>query len=610
MKLLLAALLAAVTPSARGAQTAAVRRGELNVRVPLKGTVVAEGVFRSSSPIDACARDLKDSTGVWRGGGEVLVNLVAKQVSALLDADETPEGDPGQFLRKAYAPTPVFCRAGCFPLRFFVKPRECVPAGAPLFEAARSLRMIGRLRPEDVPLVPDGAEFSFWPVSNPKRRRRARIPRLFAAEEGPSAGAVFALTLSPDFYLEPGEWEGEAVIPSGRANALQAPTDALIRRDGRSYLLVRVSTGTYLPVRASTGAFARAETPIIAGVAAGSEVLVLNGSGTDALRRGDLELSAKVSGTVVADGVFRLKAPFEGRVEGADFSTGVWRRASESLARMIPNELALMLDAKGPQESSVVLERWKSVYPSASVHCRAECFILRNYARAGARVNAQSLLFEAASSLKLVGRVRPEDARWVKDGQALGFWTLEDPARRLSGRVTRLLLDVQGERISPGASFALTLSSERSLPPGTLWEGEVAIPPIRDALLAPTDALLVHGGEVYLPVRVSTGITTKTVTEIAGPIPDASSILVLGDSRLWDVELHRQEIDPRAIERRLGLAAAATAASEPKPPAPEPRPKPHPKPLEGPRPKSEPEPEPRKAADDAGDYGDDPYGDL
>ncbi|OGR96504.1 MAG: hypothetical protein A2V88_09600 [Elusimicrobia bacterium RBG_16_66_12] len=600
MKLLLAALLTAVTPLARGAETAAVRRGELNVRVPLKGTVVAEGVFRSSSAIDACARDLKASTGVWRGGGEVLANLVSKQISALLDADETPEGDPGEFLRKAYTPTPVYCRGLCFPLRFFVKPRECVPARAPIFEAARSLRLIGRLRPEDVPLVPDGAEFAFWPVSDPKKRRRARIPRLLAAEEGPSAGAVFTLTLSPDFYLEPGDWEGEAVVPSGKTNALQAPTDALIRRDGRTYLLVRVSTGTYLPVRASTGAFARAETPIVAGVAAGSEVLVLNGSGTDALRRGDLELSAKVSGTVVADDVFRLKAPFEGRVEDVDFSTGVWRRAGESLARLIPNELALMLDAKGPQESVVVEERWKSVYPSASVHCRAECFVLRSYARVGARVNAQSLLFEAARSLKMVGRVRPEDARWVKDGQALDFWPLADPARKLSGRVTRFILDVQGERLSPGASFALTLSPERSLPPGTLWEGEVAVPPIKDALLAPTDALLVHGGEVYLPVRVSTGITTRTVTEIAGPIPDASSILVLGDSRLWGVERHRQEIDLPALERRLGSAPAAVA--EPKPSAPKPR--------ETPRPKPAPEPEPRKAEDGAGDYGDDPYGDL
>lgn len=590
----LAALCLAFSAPSHGAETSTLRRGDLDIRVPLKGTVVAADIFRSSTAVDACTREVKASTGAWRWDKEVLATLVSKNLSTVLEAGEDAGGeDAGRFVQKTYVPTPVYCREDCFLLRLFIKPKECVKAHAPIFEAARTLKLTGHVRAEDVTWVRDGAEFSFWPAANPKDRRRGKISSL-ATEE---AGASFTLTMSPSFYIPPGDWEGELVVPAVKTNALHVPTSALIRYDGR----------TFLPVRVSTEMSRDSETWLDSDLAAGTEILIASAPRTATLRRGDIDIRAQVSGTVVPDDVFRLKSPIEGRIDVVGFSTGAWQKAGSPLVRLIPKELAAMLDAKGAQDPGVLEERWRAAYRPVPVGCRAECFLLRGYAKAGAWANAQSLLFDAASALKLVARVRPEDSRWVKDGQAFDFWPLKDPKRRLSGRVSGFILDVQGERVSPGASFVLTLSPERYFLPGTLWEGEIPITLIKNVLLTPTDSLIFNDGSAYLPVRVSTGITTRSITEIFTPVSYGTRILTLDDEQLHGIERHRQELDLPAIEKRLHPSKKEVPAPKTaEPPRPVPKTQAQ---KTVPEPDFEPEPPPRKADKTEFNYGDDPYGD-
>jgi cation transport ATPase len=64
------------------------------------------------------------------------------------------------------------------------------------------------------------------------------------------------------------------------------------------------------------------------------------------VKRGDLEVKIKVTGTVVADDIFRIKSSIEGRVESVLTSTYVWRGADQPLAFLAHKELAAMLDSK------------------------------------------------------------------------------------------------------------------------------------------------------------------------------------------------------------------------------------------------------------------------
>jgi hypothetical protein len=310
------------------------------------------------------------------------------------------------------------------------------------------------------------------------------------------------------------------------------------------------------------------------------------------VRRGDLIVRVKVTGTVVPDDVFRLKSTIEGRLENVSASTGAWRRGDETLAQLANKELAAMIDAKGTQNNDVMEDRWSTVFRPTPVRCPDSCYLLKVYAKAHAWVKPQAVLFEAASKLKLVGRVRPEDAPLIRDGMLLTFWAVKDPKRTLTGRVTRLVLDVQGEKVEPGATFTLDMTAGRYLDPGTEWEGEII--PLRrnNVLIVPTASLIVDHGVAYLPVRVSTGVTTPEFTEITAGVDEKRDILILNDSELLGTERHKQSVDSAAFEQRRREAAADAA---PRRPAAEPDEK------------TPPEKQPG-TLDDKSYGGEDPYG--
>ena len=288
------------------------------------------------------------------------------------------------------------------------------------------------------------------------------------------------------------------------------------------------------------------------------------------VRRGDMEIKVKITGTVVPDELFRIKAIIEGRVENVMTSTYVWKSPGDTLAFLAHKELAAMLDARGAQDKDILEDRWQRVYKPTPVRCPETCYILRVYTQAKTWVKPQAVLIEAARSLKLVARVRPEDAQWIRDGQEMTFWAVSEPAKKYKAKISGFVLDIQGRRVEPGGSFTLELSPDRFFAPGTEWEGEVIAASKKDVIMVPTAALLHLDGAVYLPVRVSTGLTTLSLTQVTAGVGDKREILVIDDSQLQGVERHKQGVDAEALRARQ---RELKAANEPPPPA-EPKPAP------------------------------------
>ena len=276
------------------------------------------------------------------------------------------------------------------------------------------------------------------------------------------------------------------------------------------------------------------------------------GAVVGSVRRGDLIVRVKVTGTVVPDDVFRLKSTIDGRIETINTSTYSWHGSDEALATVVVRELAAMIDSRGTQNQDVLEDRWQHVYRPTPVRCPGSyCYILKVYAKAHTWVKPQAVLFEASRDLRLVARVRPEDAHWIRDGQLLTFWAVKNPKRRYTGRVTNYILDIQGEKVDPGATFSIDLGPERPLDPGTEWEGEIIPLQKSDVLTVPTAALIEHDGVVYLPVRVSTGLTTPELTQISAGTEDKREILILDEAQLHGAERHKQTVDRDALEQRL-----------------------------------------------------------
>ncbi|HEX4046364.1 MAG TPA: hypothetical protein VH309_00940, partial [Elusimicrobiota bacterium] len=227
---------------------------------------------------------------------------------------------------------------------------------------------------------------------------------------------------------------------------------------------------------------------------------------------------------------------------------------------------AAMIDARGGDQQGVMEDRWSRVYRPTPVRCPDTCYVLRVYVRAHTWVKPQAVLFEAASKLKMVGRVRPEDAPLIRDGMELTFWSLKDPKRKLTGRVERFILDVQGEHAEPGGTFTLDMTPDRYFDPGTDWEGEIIPLKKTDVLMVPTASLIEHDGAAYLPIRVSTGVTGTDFTQITAGIEERHEILILDDSQLRGEARHARTFDREALEERRreddGSASPAAPAAD------------------------------------------------
>lgn len=316
---------------------------------------------------------------------------------------------------------------------------------------------------------------------------------------------------------------------------------------------------------------------------------------TGTVRRGDMAIRVKVTGTVVPEDVFRLKSSIDGRVERINTSSFTWKGADEPLALLAHKELAAIIDAKGTQDQDVMEDRWQKVYRPTPIRCPYACFVLKVFARPHTWIKPQSVMFEAAHKLAMVGRVRPEDAPLVRDGMDLTFWAVNDPSKKLTGRVARFVLDIQGRNVDPGGTFTLYMSPDRYFPPGTEWEGEIVPSKKKDVLTVPTGALIRYDGAVYLPVRVSTGATTAELTQITSGVESKREFLILDDAQLHGAERHRQTVDREALERlRRELQSGAAAQDGAAPAA---------------VPDETPSSRQPTTLDDDGYGGEDPYGD-
>lgn len=268
------------------------------------------------------------------------------------------------------------------------------------------------------------------------------------------------------------------------------------------------------------------------------------------VRRGDLKVVVRVRGTVVAADTVRLKSSIEGRVEDLTASTYTWVVNGAPLGYLANREMAAILDSRTTTETDVVKERWRQVYAPTPIRCPYDCFVLRRFVKNKEWIKPKALLFET-SRLHLVGRVRPQEAHWIRDGQLLEFWAVDDPARKLTATIQRYTLDIQGEKVEPGGSFTVTLGPKNSLDPGTEWEGLIQPLTKKNVLIVPTDAVIRYAGASYLAVRVSTGITTDSFTEVTAGVEDKRPILVLDDARLKEAMRHHLEADPEAVRRRV-----------------------------------------------------------
>lgn len=262
------------------------------------------------------------------------------------------------------------------------------------------------------------------------------------------------------------------------------------------------------------------------------------------VRRGTMKLLVRVQGTVRPEQVYRLKSTIEGRIETVVKKPNSWSDERDPIGTLLTKEMAALVDSNASTPGAVFEDRWQRVFQAVPIACPSRCFVVKVYATPGSQAAAGTLLAEAAGKLRLVGRVRPGDTAWVREGQLVRFWDKKDPDRRQAAKIERFVRDVQGDRVVPGGTFTVLLTPEAWLAAGAEWEGVIEAEVKKDVLSVPTKALLVKDGVTYLPVRVSTGVSTYDETEIAAGVPEGAPFLVLDPAGAGGVARHAPEPEP------------------------------------------------------------------
>ncbi|MDE1977428.1 MAG: efflux RND transporter periplasmic adaptor subunit, partial [Elusimicrobia bacterium] len=166
-------------------------------------------------------------------------------------------------------------------------------------------------------------------------------------------------------------------------------------------------------------------------------------------------------------------------------------------------------------------------------------------------------LFNAAQTLLLTGKVPAGGASLIRDGQWLTYWAKGRPKDTFRMQVENFALDHPGRPQDSAGTFAMDMTPGQYLPPGTAWEGFIIPVDHPNALLVPTAAVVEFDGETFIPLRISTGITTSDWTEIAAGAVDHQDYLLLKSSQLG-----------KAVRHELRKPAPTSAgASSQQPPA-------------------------------------------
>jgi len=209
----------------------------------------------------------------------------------------------------------------------------------------------------------------------------------------------------------------------------------------------------------------------------------------------------------------------------------MWFAGRTELANVLNKEMAAMVDAKATTPAAILTQRWDGVYKPTPIRCPYECFVLKTYARTQKWVQPGALLIEAARKLRLVGRIPPGYARYISEGLILTFWDKNNPSKKLQAKIEKFVLDVQGRKTQSAGTFSILLNSKNYLNPGVRWEGVIKGRAKKNVLRVPTEALIIHDNKAYLPIRVSTGVTTHKYTEIRGGIQSRNTFLLIEKAR-------------------------------------------------------------------------------
>lgn len=219
----------------------------LEISVPIKGTVTLEDQAKLTSPLTGRVETMVVQERTWIKAGKPLAYLADTKTAALLDyRGMTPKDVLLKQWKSVYYLSPVVCKQDCFVIRRFALEGTHIRPGDPLFQVAYRIALVGQVSPAYLSWIENGQELTYWPVSNPLKKRMALVQN-YVVQKSTVAGGVFTSYIQMDHYPDALQWEGKIVPTPQESNALVVPTTALVYYQGKVFLPLEVSIGLATP---------------------------------------------------------------------------------------------------------------------------------------------------------------------------------------------------------------------------------------------------------------------------------------------------------------------------------------------------------------------------
>lgn len=242
------------------------------------------------------------------------------------------------------------------------------------------------------------------------------------------------------------------------------------------------------------------------------------------IKRGDIMITSRATGTIAPENRLEIKAPIAGRVEQVVVQEGQQVRRNQILAWMSSTERAAVLDAaraKGPEE----VARWEDLYRATPILSPINGTLILRNVEPGQTFLASDPILVLSDRLTVKARVDETDLAKVKVGMKATVMLDAYPNEPIPAKVSHVSFEATME--SSITMYIVFVTPD--VTPDVMRSGMTAtvrfdVESKKDVLLVPNDALKVtpegettvllydDGKRERLPIKV--GITDGKVSEV------------------------------------------------------------------------------------------------
>lgn len=232
------------------------------------------------------------------------------------------------------------------------------------------------------------------------------------------------------------------------------------------------------------------------------------------IKVGDIEVRTPVSGISTAQDTYDVFAPFDGRVEEVQVELFNMVTPKSVLARMVPNEMAALLDSTPDSGRKQAERRWQDVYQFSDVKPEFKGIVTNIYVEPRTAVYKGDRLFTIAKKVVVIGKNTKPVYSGIADDMSADirhFRTGEEFKTKLVNFIKlrdrpyffRLWLEV--------------LDLKEGIHIGEQFDGELFVGKSSNTRLIPKKNLFETGGRKYMMMEVESGLITEDEVEILRP---------------------------------------------------------------------------------------------